>query len=168
MSTWANTLPTLLDGQEITGEKLGEYHDILAAVTDPWTDYSGLLQWTAAVSNPVIGNGVILAKYIQVGKLVIYTGSITMGSSTTFGSSTWFVSLPVTPIATAAGNTTYPGSCLLFDNSAVSGRQSGTASIFTTTQVDFYIGTGGQVTSAAPFTWATSDVLGWTLIYEAA
>lgn len=168
MTVWSSTLTALADGQEITGEVLGEYHDSLAAITDPWTDYSGSLAWTGAVTNPVIGNGTIAARYLQVGKFVLYTVSITMGSTTTYGSSTWFVSLPVTPIASAVGNTTCPGSALLYDSSATAGRQSGTASIFSTTQVDFYIGSGGVVTSLAPFTWTTGDILGLTLQYEAA
>lgn len=171
MSIWTGTLSTLPVGHAPTAGELAVYHDALAAISDPWTDYSGSLVWQGAVTNPVIGNGVILAKYLQVGKLVIYSGSITMGSTTTFGSSTWFVSLPVTPISLAASNTSYPGSALLFDNSVTAGRQSGTFSIIDlspTPRGDFYIGSGGQVTSAAPFTWAVSDVLGWTLVYEAA
>ena len=168
MSAWAGTLSTLPVGHAPTAGELAAYHDALAAISDTWNDYSGSLSWTAAVTNPVLNNGTIVAKYIQVGKFVLYTGSITMGSTTTFGSSTWFVSLPVTPIASGTGNTTYPGAALLYDSSATAGRISGTPSIFTTTQVDFYIGSGGVVNNVTPFTWATGDILGWTLIYEAA
>lgn len=169
MSTWTGgTLATLPVAHAPTAAELGEYRNALAAISDPWTDYSGSFAWTAAGTAPAIGNGTILARYIQVGKFVLYTGSITMGTTTTFGTSTWFISLPVTPIASAVGNTTCPGSALLYDNSVTAARQSGTATIFSTTQVDFYIGSGGVVTNVAPFTWATSDILGWTLLYEAA
>lgn len=169
MSTWTGgTLATLPVGHAPTAAELGEYRNALAAISDPWTDCSGTFAWTSAGTAPAIGNGTILARYVQVGKFILYTGSITMGTTTTFGTSTWFISLPVAPVASALNNTTCPATCLLFDNSAVAARQSGTASIFSTTQVDFYIGTGGQVTNVAPFTWATSDILGWTLQYEAA
>ncbi len=52
--------------------------------------------WTAATTNPAIGNGSISGSYLKVGKLVTAYISIAMGSTTTFGSGKWFFSLPTT------------------------------------------------------------------------
>jgi hypothetical protein len=171
MTAYSGTVEAMTTGTPFSGRKAAEWRGALGALTDPWSDYSASVQWQGASANPVIGNGVITARYIQSGKFVLYTGSIVMGSTTTFGTSTWFISLPVTPIASAASNTGYPGAAFFFDNSAAANRISGTMSIIDlspTPRADFYIGSGGVVTSAAPFTWAQNDVLGWTLLYEAA
>lgn len=168
MSTWTGTLATLPVGHAPTSGELAEYRNALAAISDPWTDFSGSVAWTAAGTAPAIGNGTISAKYLQVGKFVQYTVSIVAGTTTTFGTSTWFISLPVTPIASAIGNTSCPGAAILYDSSTTANRQSAVASINSATQIDFYAGAGNVVTSTIPYTWATGDILGFSLTYEAA
>lgn len=133
------------------------------AVTSAWTNYSGSLSWTASTTNPTIGNGTITARYVHVGKLVIYSGDITMGSTTTFGSGTYFVSVPVAALSIMP----YTGSCLVYDSSVGTNRQPAVATLSTTSKLAFYA-TTGLVTSTVPFTWASGDVLRWLIAYETA
>jgi hypothetical protein len=59
----------------------------------PLTPYTAL--WTAVTTNPVINNGSIVAGYKQFGPLVFVSVTITMGSTTTYGSGGYSISAPV-------------------------------------------------------------------------
>ena len=163
MGVWSGTLSTLPSGTQITGAKLGTWHDALAALTDVWTDFSGSFAWTATTSNPAIVDGTIVAEYAQIGKLVIYRGRITMGASTTYGTGTWLIS---TPVSMVEGSVT--GTAMLLDSSLTANRRSGCAFPSGLTKWLFYAGSGGVVDATSPFTWASGDSLTWTIIYEGA
>ena len=136
----------------------------VAALTDAWTSYTPT--WTAASVNPSLGNGNIDGFYQAIGKTIIAAGKITMGSTTTYGTGAWLISLPVAA-KTATRQLLYPGGAYLFDNSTTGNRQGGTALLFDTTKLFISTATG-SVASAVPFTWATSDTVDWCIQYEAA
>jgi hypothetical protein len=58
-----------------------------------WISYTP--SWTASVTNPAIGNGTILGGYFRIGNWVTFYAQIQAGSTTTFGSGQYRVSLPV-------------------------------------------------------------------------
>jgi hypothetical protein len=158
VTVFTDPLPSWPAGHSVTAAETATLFDALHALTDPWTDYSSSLVWSGT-TNPVIGNGTISARYLQAGKLVIYTGSIQMGSTTTYGSGNWRVSLPVASVNTAV---THTGSALYLDLS--SSDHAGSAVISGTTLLFVYI---GEVTATNPQTWAAGDALSWCIIYEA-
>jgi hypothetical protein len=165
MTTYTGTLPaTLLPPQSVPQTVTDAWYGILLAFSDTWSTY--VPAWTASGTAPALGNGTITGRYAQVGKLVYCTGILTMGSTTTFGTGVWSVSLPVTAASASTG--IYVGQAFLFDNSVTAGRRSGCQAIPTTTTSTAYAGGGGQIAPAAPFTWAVSDKWSWTLWYEAA
>lgn len=51
--------------------------------------------WTGALTNPTIGNGTITGSYTQFGKLVIAEARINANQGSTFGSGTYFMTVPV-------------------------------------------------------------------------
>ena len=53
--------------------------------------------WGAVTTNPAIGNGTIVGAYTQIQKLVYFRIAITAGSTTTFGSGAYTLTLPVAP-----------------------------------------------------------------------
>lgn len=161
MSTFTATLLQILSGQKITGTKLDNWHSVLAAITDPWTDFSSSVGWSSSGTPPTIGNGTISAQYIQVGKLVAYKGRTTMGSTTTFGTGSWQVNLPVT------GTGLQVGAALVFDASTTANKASAAIDGSGTTAVNLFA-VGGPISATVPFTWTTSDKFEWCLIYEAA
>jgi hypothetical protein len=63
-------------------------------VNGPFNTYAPA--WTAATTNPVIGNGSILGEYKVFGPMIYVHVRITMGSTTTYGSGGYFVSAPLT------------------------------------------------------------------------
>lgn len=161
MTVFSAALLEILSGQKITGTKLDNWHSVLAAITGPWNDYSGSLGWSSSGTPPTIGNGQIVATYIQVGKFVACKGRITMGSTTTFGTGTWQVNLPVT------GTGQVIGAGLVFDASTTANKQP--AVIFgSSATIANFAGIGGPVTPTVPVTWAVGDHLDWGLTYDAA
>lgn len=165
MTTYTGTLPaTLLIPQSVTQTVTDAWYGILLAFSDSWSTYTP--SWTASGTAPALGNGTIAGRYAQVGKLIWCTGVLTMGTTTTFGTGTYSISLPVT--ATSASTGIYVGSAYLHDNSLIAGRRTGAAAVVTTTTMNFFAATGGVVTPTVPFTWALSDKLSWTIFYEAA
>ena len=123
--------------------------------------------WASSGTAPVIGNGVFVAQWLQIGKLVHFFGTVTFGSSSTFGSGTYTFTLPVT-----ASVLNPAGGVFLFDSSA---SNYALATAFLTSSTAFqitygatYLGALTHVGASAPWTWATSDQIGWNLTYEAA
>lgn len=156
------TPPTWVVGEDITAADL----QILSDNGNP-TFASYTPSWTATTANPAIGNGTIAGGYWQAGKLVHFRASITMGTTTTYGTGTWQLTLPVTP----KSNGRLPAVGTFADISAGSIYDARLYWTSTTTAVFAYLGASGlytAVTSTAPFTWASTDVVaieGW---YEAA
>ena len=80
--------------------------------TKDYVDQHGLWQsytpvWTAATTNPVLGNGTLVGRYCQIGKTVWVKFRLTIGSTTTLGSGDWSISLPVGPSVSHANLETF-------------------------------------------------------------
>jgi hypothetical protein len=132
-----------------------------------WTSYVPV--WTASSSNPVIGNGTIEGYYKLIGKTCFVRGNVVMGSTTTFGSGEWYVSMPFT----AVNADTILMTANLLDNGSAwyNATLNGARSGFNNRAPIQYQSTGGtanDVNSTQPFTWATSDRFIWNGSYEIA
>lgn len=81
-----------------------DIRDNFKAIGDPWISYTPT--WTAATTNPVIGNGTITGAYAAAGKLIFFRISIVGGSTTTWGTGVYsFTYPPFTPKdSSASGN----------------------------------------------------------------
>ena len=126
--------------------------------------------WTAVTTNPVIGNGTILGKYTRIQKLVLAEYFIVAGSTTTFGSGVFTFSLPITAKAPLGGFTAL-GSGVLFDISTQLAYVVGANNFNSSTTICSLRFTGagnGDVTAIAPFTFANTDIITFTIKYEAA
>lgn len=138
-----------------------------------WTTYTPT--WTGAGGNPAIGNGTLAGRYARIGRTIFFTIVVTMGSTTTYGTGAWSLTLPVNksgsapardPIGTAealdAGTNAYLGNAISFSTTTVDvvvSRTAGGAGTYATEQ---------QVASNIPHTWANTDVLSIHGSYEAA
>jgi hypothetical protein len=130
-----------------------------------WTPYTPI--WTAASVDPVIGNGTIEGWYKVIGKTCFVRGNIAMGSTTTFGSGEWYVSMPFTASHADAilmsANLLDNGSA--WYNALLNGARAG----FNFKAAIQYQNTGGttsDVNATQPFTWANSDRFLWNGTYE--
>lgn len=125
--------------------------------------------WTGSGSNPAIGNGSFQALFRQDNKWVDVTYIITMGSTTTFGTGTWTLALPVTArfAAVQAEGRAIDISGSTTQGYAVEVDPSTTALALRCDPI--VAGNVDRVlTATQPFTWSTGDILTVTGRYEAA
>lgn len=146
-------------GEELIDAKLN-------ALNEPgWTSY-GSIAWSSSGTQPVVGNGSLAGRYRQTvdSDLVIFEFRLTMGSTTTYGTGTYFFSVPVTPSSIATSNAA--GYCYFLD----SGTQDkiGGLKFEDNTKVTPVGATGGVVTPTNPHTWANGDQIKGTILYEPA
>lgn len=132
-----------------------------------WTAYTPTLGGTGWA----IGNGAFSATYCQIGKCVIFKAQFTAGSTTTFGSDSPTITLPITSLGTARAAQTVTGWFL--DASAGSIYQAAPFYNSTTTVSLRTLGASGlhtTTTATVPFAWdaATGDVIRVSGIYEIA
>ncbi len=125
--------------------------------------------WTPSYFNLTIGNGTVIARYQQIGKLVNVFFRLTFGSTTTFTSYPQ-ISLPVlgarnnyltngTSHIEDAGVTAYTGPVYMESNDRF--QALGNFSNTTYTNAAFL------TANTIPFTWGTNDFLQATFTYEA-
>ncbi|MEU8379786.1 hypothetical protein [Streptosporangium sp. NPDC048865] len=138
-------------------------------ITDRWTDLYGAWTsytptWTGATTNPSLGNGTLVAAYKRSdqSKSVYVRLRLVAGTTTTYGTGAWLFSLPsgLPPAAIQS-----LGGFLL-DNSTVN-RYAVSAYLTAANGIEriAYNGTTG-LTGLAPFTWAVSDSLMLSGVYE--
>lgn len=156
-ATW--TAGTVLNAAQLNTQ----VRDNFKAIGDPWTAY--VPQWLGATTNPVIGNGSIVAAYMQAGKLVHFRIRIVMGSTTTYGSGAWTFGLPVAAVLST--DSAIDCSVFLKDVSAPA-RYLRSAYLNTTTLIAPCDAAGALVNSTSPFVWANTDILSIAGTYEAA
>lgn len=154
-------------------KRLSEYN----ASTTAWVDIYNGGAWTSFTptfrsgTGWAVGNATLTGKYKKIGRLVVVKIGILLGSTTTKGSGTLSIGgLPfanVTPTAVglcnfnrASNGTDYPGQWYV-----------GTGVDYGELRYFANLGTAGAifhtgVTNTGPFTWATSDAIEATLVYE--
>jgi hypothetical protein len=118
----------------------------------PWTAYTPA--WTATTTNPVLGNGSLVAAYKradEASRLVYLRLRLVAGSSTSFGTGFWRFSLPTGTVLS-----------LIQTIHGFVGNDTGTnrypvAAYLTTSNGIEQIGVNGStgVTNTAPFAWAS-------------
>lgn len=161
-----NTTPaTWTAGEVVAASKMNsQIRDVATGIQASWSTYTPT--W-GGTSDPDIGNGVLSGRYMRVGKTITANITIVMGSTTTYGSGTWTLSLPVASVFTT---TTYVnlGSVSMRDTSA-SANSTGVAILANQTTAQMVVGSSNAfVSTTAPWTWANGDTLSVTLNYEAA
>lgn len=109
-STYGTPIP--LDSDP-AGDLADAVRDVVDSLEAGWTAFTPV--WTGATTNPAIGNAVLVGRYKRIGKTIFYRVAITMGTTTTYGSGQYSLSLPFTAHASgtqiiAAGEVQIGGS----------------------------------------------------------
>lgn len=149
--TWLNQ-PT---GLVVIGTNPGEFGG-------PWIAFTPTVSGTGWA----IGNGTITGKYTRVGRTVFFQIQIVWGTTSTFGTGQLIVGLPF------AAQSVVSEQFLAFGTHTGTGSWVLQSSINTANDLRlFALGANGAlsaVTSTAPFTWASTDVLNIAGAYELA
>ena len=128
--------------------------------------------YTPTFVNITVGNGVLVARYSQINKLVNVAFKLTNGSTTSIGAAgSITMSLPVAATTTAYALTAHLiGTASSYDQSAGTNYQTWVR-IDSSTTVAFGYMTSyryQEIYGVGPMTWAVNDVLSGTFSYEAA
>ena len=142
--------------QEI--ERLQKWQQPAAA----WIHYTPT--WTATTTNPALGNGTLTGRYTVLGKTCVGDIYLLMGSTTAYGSGAWALGLPFTA---ANAGIRYGGQWAALDT----GTANYTGSLFISagaSVINFFVRDQGAnyFSSAIPHTWAGTDYLFLSFIYE--
>lgn len=129
-----------------------------------WQSYSPT--WT----NVTVGNGTVVASYVQTGKMITYRLSFVLGTTSAV-SGTLSVSLPVT-----SASYTTPGYAIghAFVDDTTVASYPGTVVAASTTTAQIYIPNTSTdtrivpVSNTKPGTWSVGDSIKFTVVYEAA
>lgn len=140
---------------------LGSQH--LTGTPGTWTP-----TWTGSGSNPAIGNGTLAGSYRRHGTLVKVDIHLAAGTTTTFGTGVYNLTLPFAPAARYqllladvfdAGTQHYPGQAIIGNGGALTFNEI----VVTTNALS---GTNWQ--HNVPFTFGNTDRLLISGVYEAA
>ncbi|MGW9437927.1 hypothetical protein [Streptomyces sp. NPDC055607] len=158
--TWV--VGEIVTAAQLNAEIRDQWLDVLAA----WVTYTPV--WTAATTNPVLGNGSIIGRHKKLGRLVNYQIDLTMGSTTTYGSGAWSITLPF-PAAASSGSRVGTAQALggsRFGGQVVVSPSAGGIGAFfpASSAVSNYSGAA----SGTPFAWASGNELRITGVYESA
>ena len=143
-----------------------EIRDQFNSMFAAWTSYTPA--WTAATTNPVLGNGTLIGRYMKIGRTVLFHINLITGSTTTYGSGVYSFDLPAAAANAGAamiGNahllagSRWNGQLVISANAVTTSPFFPTNSTTTTTQ---------QQTGTIPATLASGHQLRMTGIYEAA
>ena len=151
---------------------VGADHSVLQALASETTGlkYASELvsftpTWTAATTNPVLGNGTLEGKYMRTGKQCFAKYRLVAGSTTTFGSGEWIFSLPFAAqldginIGMIAGGYS--------EDNAVAGHRIYGVLVNTSGQMRVMNGTGvSPYNATTPFTWGNTDYMQFAIVYE--
>ena len=130
--------------------------------------------WTPTLTNITQGNGTLVARYGQIGKLVVGYFVLTFGSTTSI-TGTPQISYPVTMSTSYPATVDQPQGIANFQDTGTalySGvvnayRNNGTWFLYPWNASGTYLGQS-NLSSTVPFTWTTNDVISFTFCYEAA
>lgn len=120
--------------------------------------------WASSGTAVALGNGTITGSYIQIGKHVQGTILLTMGSTTTYGTGNYTLTLPV---AAAGGTLTPLGLVSAVDSGVATYTATALLSSSTTVQLNTVASPNTLITATVPFTFATADLIVVNFSYQA-
>lgn len=124
--------------------------------------FSYVPTFSAATTQPVLGNGILEGRYYRIGDLITAYVTLTPGTTTTFGSGDLRLGLPIARAQTLS----VIGSFLIVMNSGV--RYTGISQIQPgiSNYVRLVRDTTGVINATSPATFGTNDVFRFSLAYE--
>lgn len=117
--------------------------------------------WTSSGTQPAIGNGTIAGQYMKIGRLVVFTVTMTTGTTSTYGTGSYSWSFPV---AASLGAGNVPSFYATIIDTSVPTRFGRYGVLASSTTMVFQTEAGASVGATSPMTWANGDsitIAGW-------
>lgn len=157
---------TWVVGEVVTAALMNqEIRDQWNTVLAAWTAYTP--SWTAATTNPVLGNGTLTGAYMKIGRTCFVQIDLTTGGTTTYGSGAYSMSLPFS----SASGMQQLASLHAFQSQRYIGQGLISASSSAMTLLFPASGAVSNLSSASPtvpFTWASGAQFRATFRYQTA
>jgi hypothetical protein len=160
IAAYLAALTQTLTNKTLTSPKINENVALTTTATELNLLHNNLVgaAYTPSTSGLTLGNGTLVARKIQLGKLVFATIQFTLGSTSAIGTDAR-ITLPVT-------EQSYPPSLGIARYNDVSAVRQ-----YTGWWREGYLGVPGvdygNITATFPFTWATGDTIYASIVYEA-
>ena len=128
--------------------------------------------WTPTYTNLTVGDGTVIARYVQVGKIVHVYWHFTLGSTSAMGTGPR-ISMPVTETTNIKVSNQTLGTVWILDSGTTNHlgqlrhRDTSTFEPLVTNAAATYV-TAAALSATIPMTWTTSDTLSFQSTYEAA
>ena len=154
---------TAWSGAALTESDINLY---LSHTGSAWNTYTP--SWTAVTTNPAIGNGTLDGAYWKAGRGCAVRIRVVPGSTTTFGTGTYFLSVP---FATSAATPPQLFSMLVWRTAGTAAAVNFTGYLPTSSSIiQFPVGdnTTNQWGPTTPFTLASTDIVIVSGFYETA
>lgn len=126
--------------------------------------------WTPSFTAGIaaLNNATVEARRTEFGRLHICNAKITMGTTTAFNANPFLMSLPATSALTA---NVAIGTFFIQDGSGGLGTRRGGTVVTATADSVYFLAddvANNVVTNTAPWTWANTDILSFSIQFEAA
>lgn len=135
-----------------------------------WTAYT--CNWTAATTNPTLGNGTLNAAYSQYGRTYTVRLELATGTTTTFGSGQYSFSLPTTAatgnITVGHGHGITSGARWMLNGIITTGGQNTIAIASPNSSTSANISFLGSAAGIGGVTWTSGQTVRMTIVYESA
>lgn len=155
---------TWVVGETVTAALMNqEIRDQFDSMFAAWTSYTPA--WTATTTNPVVNNGTLTGRYMKYGRTCHVQVDLTCGSTTTYGSGAYSMSLPFTTASVGfRSGTLHAFLSQRYLGQALASPSGSTALLFFPAS-----GSVSNLSSAGPtvpITWASTAQLRMSLTFE--
>lgn len=157
-------------GINLVPKGTGEVQIAGTPISGAWQSWTPT--WASSGTQPAIGNGTLTGAYKQVGKTLFFRIKFVGGSTTTWGTGSYFITLPVAGYSGIAANDGFTLNGYSEDNGVKGYSIVGTRMVDTTKFYVVFMDPAASTISTwaqtAPFTWSTGDYWSATGFYEVA
>ena len=143
------------------------------ALGGAWTTYTPA--WTSSGTQPAVGNGTASGRYIVVGKFAVVEAGVRFGSTSTYGTGAYFLSVPAQAQMrdNAATNGKVVGMAFAEDAGAAfypgwASREDAGKVFMSVINASGTYGLFNSVSNTVPFTLGNGDGIFMRLMYEVA
>lgn len=162
-----NVTTDISDSMDTIDTELKAVSDVAdgAAAHGVWQTYAPT--WASGSNpQPAIGNGTLVARYVQIGKWVHLRLRLIAGATTTFGTGDWSFSLPVNSVNLA--NVESFGPCVTLDAGTAYKLDAANIASNASIMRIINIAAGSFYNPTSPMAWANTDFLNISITYQAA
>lgn len=155
---------TWVAGDVLTAAQLNA--DVRDNFKEVGLDSGAASAWTSSsptYTSVTVGNGTVTSLHKRVGRMITHRWQLALGSTSAIGTDP-AVQVPVAPSATGAYTN---GAAYLLDTNVSTDYAAGVVLGRSASDKAMFIYGNTRLSATVPFTWATGDVIGFVITYEA-